>query len=129
TVASLFDAAKSAGVSQAQPSSLQAQITGQDAPKAVHFSLTDATAVKGEAIRNALEQAKSIKAKFKESGLFVGDIIAVNFDQQDKVASSNIWAQVLSQQRNKTSARATSDSPDGVTLECSLTVSYSINKR
>ena len=129
TVASLFDAAKSAGVSQAQPSSLQAQITGQDAPKAVHFSLTDATAVKGEAIRDALEKAKSIKNKFQESGLNVGELVAVKFNQQDMVASSNIWGQILSQQQNKKSARATSESPDGVTLDRSLTVSYDINKR
>ena len=129
TVAILFDAAKRSGVGFAQPASLQASLTGQDAPKAVHFSLTKATAVKGEAIRDALEKAKSIKNKFQESGLNVGELVAVKFNQQDMVASSNIWGQILSQQQNKKSARATSESPDGVTLDCSLTVSYDINKR
>ncbi len=125
-ISRVIDASKSGAVGPAKPAGIQAQIYG-GAPPFVEYELSDASALKGHAIIDALAKARSVKKSFEMNDIPVGKLVSIQFGQQDAIASGNIWEQAVSQFQQETSgASTTSDTPNEIVVECSITLVYEI---
>jgi uncharacterized protein YggE len=127
TISQVFDAANKAGVGLKQASAWEAQLTGQAAASPVKYVLEDATALRKQAIADALADANEMKDGLIASGIGVGRLVGVAC-YQDGAAGAIVWPQSTLGKNLLGEKSASSGTPEEVVVRCSLTLTYELER-
>ena len=128
TISRVFDAANKAGVGFRQASPWPVQVSGQAANAPVKYVLEDATALRKAAIADSVRMAGQVKEALAKSSVTGGKLLGVRYSKLGVTDQAALWATIAAGSATTDQKSATSLSPEEVTVSCSLTFTYEVER-
>lgn len=126
TISRVLDVANKTGVGFTPASPARMQVTGEPTITPVTYALEDATAIRMKAVANGLARAKEIKETLITSGVKVGKLLGVKYDQTTRNRRSAFWPAGVPGSQMPSDKSAVSSSPKEVTVYCSMSYTYKV---
>lgn len=125
-ISQVLDAANKSGVGIGQAPAWQAQYSGRTKATPVSYVLEDSTALREAAMIDSLERVKTVKESLAQSGIQAGQLVGVRFSRSGRGQVFGFWPGSEEEGSSAKRESARSSSPEEVTVQVSLTLTYEV---